>query len=202
MKKTFTISEKYNSFLWLPPKTASSTLSWILAFFDFSHFIEIDGNLKFFKDNLIHFGHETHFPPNYEKMSFILSTANPYDRVFSLFKMGHLERQEKITKEDFNTFLEKQVITNKNFNWIISETLGDRNPTFIIKKENLYGDLLKIPFISESNLNQCGILKEMCNKKINSSFEMKYRDELLDNQNKNLIYDFFKKDFDYFKYSK
>lgn len=113
-----------------------------------------------------------------------------------------MERQEKITKEDFNNFLEKQVITNKNFNWIISETLGDINPTYIIKKENLYGDLLKIPFISESNLNQCGILKEMCNKKINSSFEIKYRDEFLDNQNKNLIYDFFEKDFDYFKYSK
>ena len=42
-------------------------------------------------------------------------------------------------------------------------------PRYFLKMENLYEDYLKIPFVRESKLNQCGLLYDLCNMKINRS---------------------------------
>ena len=202
MNRTFTISENYNSFLWLPAKTASSTLSWIFAHFDFHHYIEENGKIKLFRDGLVHFGHETNFPPQNENMSFIVSIANPYDRVFSLFKMGNTERKDNFTKDDFDMFVSNHVFNNKNISWKVSVLLSERKPNYVVRKEYLFEDLLKIPFIKSSKLNHCGILEDMCNKKINSSFEYELKQKFFDYSTKEKIYEFFKSDFEYFDYSK
>jgi hypothetical protein len=79
---------------------------------------------------------------------------------------------------------------------------NERTPDFLIRTETIYDDLLKIPFIKNSKLNQCGILEEMCRKKINSSFESEEDEKLLSLEIKTKIYSFFKPHFEIFNYSK
>ena len=55
----YIMSPKYQSFVWLPPKTGSSTLSWILAYFEFGwyEFDEIKKDYVLRANDLVHFGH-------------------------------------------------------------------------------------------------------------------------------------------------
>jgi hypothetical protein len=75
-------------------------------------------------------------------------------------------------------------------------------PDYIIKTENLYEDLIKIPFIKESDLNNSGVLKNFCNKKINESSNKLNPEEYLTPHIKEIIYNISSDHFDLFGYEK
>lgn len=200
--KICNVSEKHNVFIWLPMKTASSTLSWIFAHYDFKKVrYESDGSHSIIQNDVTHFGHNTDMPPNSDGMKLICSLRNPYERFFSFFKMHISKDTNKITPENFENFLEKELVTHKSLLYESSSIFEKRKPDYFIRTENMYRDLIEIPFIRESKLNTCGILEEMCEKKINETFDFEHN--LFDNQKyKFIINELFSKHFEYGGYKK
>jgi hypothetical protein len=80
--------------------------------------------------------------------------------------------------------------------------LHDRSPDYLIRTENLYEDILKIPFIRDSDLNTSGILKNFCDKKINQSYNQLNPEEYLTPRIKEHIHSLCSDHFDLFGYER
>jgi hypothetical protein len=202
--ESYTISEKHKSFVWLPPKCATNFISWVLAYFEFSS-IQIDTETN--KIHTIrlnqygHFGHSTFLPPNHEELSFICAVRNPYHRVLSMFQS---QFDGQLTVENFEKFINERLTFNSRgpiFNKF-SEILHGRRPNYLIRTENLYEDILKIPFIRDSDLNSSGILKNFCDKKINQSYDHLNPEEYLTPRIKEIIQNLCSDHFDLFGYER
>jgi hypothetical protein len=126
---------------------------------------------------------------------------HPYERVLSYYKSTLPHIYNDFTIEGFNHFLNQSVFCEKSLFDDIHKFNG-RIPDILIKTETIYDDLLKIPFIKNSKLYECGILEEMCKKKVNPSFESERDEYLLSPDIKEKIYNFFKPQFEIFGYSK
>lgn len=197
--KRVTISQKHNSFLWLPSKTGSNSLSWILSYFEFDSFKIENEKLIPYYEGLTHFGHDTFFPPNHQTMIFICSLRNPYERFFSFFKLSCKNNRELMTKDNFRKYLESE-FNNENSTISKSKNIFDlRVPDYLIRTENFFEDLISIPFVNNSKLNQTNILKDMCNMKKHKSFEANFEEYLPDDY-RILIYENYKKHFELGKY--
>lgn len=202
--ESYTISEKHKAFVWLPPKCATNFISWVLAYFEFSS-IQIDTETN--KIHTIrlnqygHFGHSTFLPPNHEELSFICAVRNPYHRVLSMFQS---QFDGQLTVENFEKFINERLTFNSRgpiFNKF-SEILHGRRPNYLIRTENLYEDILKIPFIRDSDLNTSGILKNFCDKKINQSYDQLNPEEYLTPRIKEIIQNLCSDHFDLFGYER
>ena len=202
--ETYTTSEKYSSFIWLPPKCGSHTISWVLAYFDFtSIIINTETNSIHRKLNpSTHFGHSTMLPPNHEELSFICATRNPYHRVLSMYSNSlNWSSATDFSVEDFEKFINERVITSPSwFNY--STILKEKRPDYLIRTENLYEDLIQIPFIRDSDLNTSNILKNFCGKKSNRSYNQLNPDEYLTPRIKQIIYNLSSDHFDLFGYER
>jgi hypothetical protein len=200
---SYTISEKHNAFVWLPPKCATNFISWVLGYFEFSS-ITMDtetNQIHKIRPNLsTHFGHSTILPPNHEELLFICAIRHPYHRVLSMFQSqfdGHL------TVENFEKFIDERLTYNhRGPIFKFSEMLHDRSPDYLIRTENLYEDILKIPFIRDSDLNTSGILKNFCDKKINQSYNQLNPEEYLTPRIKEHIHSLCSDHFDLFGYER
>ena len=87
--ETYTISEKHNAFVWLPPKCATNFISWVLAYFEFSSIAmdtETNQIHRIMPNQSTHFGHSTILPPNHEELSFICAIRHPYHRILSMYQ--------------------------------------------------------------------------------------------------------------------
>lgn len=194
----YTISEDYNTFLWLPARTASTTLSWI-----FTHFNFYTGRFedeKFVReDNVIHhFGHVLLYPPNHRNMTFLYSTRHPYDRALSFYNAFGINRPDN---QGFKWYFENFLMKEYSLYFQSLKIREDRIPDYFIRAEKMYEDLLKIPFIKNSKLHKCGLLEDMCKRKLNSS-DPNESENFLTPEIKDTIYKTFKKQFDLFGYSK
>lgn len=203
LKESYKISKKHNSFLWLPARTGSTTLSWILFHYDFALYTyneELkDYNLE--EQYLMHFGHETFLPPTHKEMDFICTMRHPYDRVLSFYKLYFNDSPELNSYIFFEKFLNEICFVENSWIMKSSDIFNIRIPDYVIKLESLYQDLIKIPFIRDSKLNQCGILQEMCQKKLHNSTENLSK-EFLTHEVKDRIYNIFKTHFEIFGYEK
>lgn len=205
----FTISVQNNCFVWFPPKTSSSLVSWIFTYFDFKPFhINPETNvLEFDPPVLTHFGHNFCYPPDYSNMTFITTIRNPYHRVFSLFKTTKYSywsrklKQPIPTREDFETFFENDFLKNELQLKRFLPNFNKKLPNFVIRRENLLEDLLKIDFIKYSKLNESGILGEMCSRNINSSPSLLI-ENYISEENKEKIYETLKTEFEIGGYEK
>lgn len=203
-----TLSLTHKAFLWLPPKTASNTVSWILGHFDFNSYFWYNNNFVEVRKDSTHFSHEFNYPPNHEELSFICTFRNPYERIFSLFKMISnvtmkfpIEDFTYPSKDKFKDFFEKH-IKNENFDRRIKPPKFHlRKPDYLIRTETFYEDLLAIPFIRNSKLYECGILQEMCEKKINQSYTSNF-DDFMDEEMKDWIYTNYKDEFELGNYKR
>lgn len=203
---SFAVSEKFNSFVWFPPRSSTHTFSWIFGHYNFKiYYPSDDGGIEVLDSYSNHLGHYFCYPPNHENMTFICTTRNPYERIFSMFKLGRYSfRRIRLgfapvpTKEDFEKFytdfIEKGFKTYKPI-------FNQRRPDYVVRNENMFEDLLKIPFVRDSKLNTCGILEEMCQSKLNSSPQLDFN-EYIDERMKNIIYEEFKEEFEIGNYQK
>lgn len=199
----YTFSENYNSFIWTPMKTASSHASHVFSHFDF---ITISKNLNTGviinqSTDFINFGHALHFPPNHSNMSFICTIRHPYHRVFSLFSKRFLDPSEKPRIEEFEDFFHERIENGVEFTKTIN-MFDERVPDYVLRSENLYEDYLKIPFVMESKLNKCGILEDICNRKINKGYGNIDSESYLTPSVKGKIYKMFQSHFELFGYEK
>ena len=202
-----TLSLKHNSILWLPMRTASTHASWVFAHFDFMSYLtnKKDELMIDLISDKIHFGHELGLPPSHNSMSLISTARNPYERVFSYFNRQFLGRNIKPTQGEFEKFIQDLIENKTNFIKFFTkpvQSLIERVPDYIIRKENMYEDYLKIPFVKDSKLVSCGILEEMCNRKINDNAVSYNSSDFYTDHIRNQIYDFFKVEFDVFGYSR
>ena len=199
----YTISEKHKAFVWLPPKCATNFISWVLAYFEFSS-VEVDTETnrihRIRLNKSTHFGHCTFLPPNHEELSFICAVRNPYHRVLSMFQS---QFDGQLTVENFENFIDERITHNhRGPIFKFSEMLHDRSPDYLIRTENLYEDILKIPFIRDSDLNTSGILKNFCDKKINQSYNQLNPEEYLTPRIKEHIHSLCSDHFDLFGYER
>jgi hypothetical protein len=149
--QTHTISEKYDSFIWLPPKCATHLLSWVFTYFEFSSIAldkETNKILHVALNQITHLGHNTSFPPNYSDLSFICATRNPYERALSFYQFSGLHNQKSLS--GFENFIRERLSKDLFFNY--TDLFKVKKPDYIIRTENLYEDLIKIPFIKDSDL--------------------------------------------------
>ena len=199
--ETYTISEKHKTFVWLPPKCATNFISWVLGYFEFSS-IALDtetNQIHKIRPNLsTHFGHSTILPPNHEELSFICAIRNPYHRVLSMYQ----SQVKDPSVGDFEKFIDERIVINKSLLFKFSSSLNDRSPDYLIRTENLYEDILKIPFIRDSDLNSSGILKNFCDKKINQSYNQLNPEEYLTPRIKEIIHSLSSDHFDLFAYER
>lgn len=217
--QTYTVSEKHKTFVWLPPKCATHLISWVLSYFEFSSIaINTDTNQthRILGNEKIHFGHNTVLPPNHNELSFICVIRHPYQRVLSMYQYAHQVSKvfmhqvennfETANVDNFEKFINDTIVKNGQENnstfFGFSETIKHRMPNYIVKTENLYEDLIKIPFIKESDLNNSGILKNFCDRKINKSFIQLNPEEYLTPHIKEIIYNISSDHFDLFGYEK
>jgi hypothetical protein len=154
---------------------------------------------KIMPNQTTHFGHNTIFPPNHEELSFICAIRNPYRRVLSMYQ----SHAKDPSIENFEKFIDERVIKNTNLPiFKFSSFFKDRIPNYFIRTENLYEDIIKIPFIKDSDLNSSGVLKNFCDKKINKSYNQLNPDEYLTPHIKEIIYNISSDHFDLFGYER
>jgi hypothetical protein len=199
---TYTISEKHKTFVWLPPKCATNFISWVLGYFEFSS-IALDtetNQIQKIRPNLsTHFGHSTILPPNHEELLFICAIRHPYHRVLSMYQ-SHAENP---SVENFKKFIDERIVKNYHIPMFkFSSFLKDRSPNYLIRTENLCEDILKIPFIKDSDLNSSGVLKNFCERKINKSYHQLNPEEYLTSDIKEIIHNLSSDHFDLFGYER
>ena len=159
------ISEKYKTFLWLWDKTGTSHAKEILSNFNFSFYEVSTKPKKLISDSITQFHYCSLFE-GHENYKYLVTARNPYTRFFSLFRMS--SPQNKITIDNFRTFIEEKIQSPNNFN---CADFSERTPDFFLRLENLYDDYCKIPFINESNLKRNGTLMILCDNIVNKGKE-------------------------------
>jgi len=81
--------------------------------------------------------------------------------------------------------------------------LFKRKPDYFLRVESLYYDYIQIPFIRNSKLNKCGLLYELCNKKLHSNKNnVKSLEEYYTEDMANHTYEQFKDYFELLGYDK
>jgi hypothetical protein len=195
------VSEKNKTFFWLPPKCASTSLSWVLSYFEFSSIaIDVDTNeIQRISLNQTHYGHSMIYPSNYSELTFVCAVRNPYHRTLSMYK----SHSKDLSVNNFENFINEKLLKNENLNTLkITGLFTKKIPDYYIRTENIYEDLIKIPFIGESELNTSGVLKTFCLKKMNMSFNQPNPEEYLTPRIKETIYEIFSEQFELFGYEK
>jgi len=186
------ISEKHNCFLWTPAKTASTHAIHVFNYFEFSSF-RCDYNRKIIfqeNDHLTH-EHELSLFSGHEKYKLISTIRNPYSMLVSIYTF--------FKPNEFNSFegfiFDYKVKPKENL-------MKERLPDYFIRQENLYDDYVKIPFVRDSKLNECGILKELCDRKINKGPNKKPIKDYYNQETADIIYLNYKEYFDLCGYDK
>jgi hypothetical protein len=182
---TINISEKYKSFVWAPPKTGTTHLFFVLRHFDFEglsvNYDRTDTTRIY--DYVTH-NHSTNLFLGHENYKLILSARNPYSTAFSYY--CHMMSNGDVSIENFRNYIYDNFPPQQSRMRVIFQLETNRKPDYVLRVETLYEDYTKIPFVRNSLLNTSGILKDLCNKKMNRSkydlpsFKKFYNKELAD----------------------
>lgn len=171
--KRYNISEKYKSFLWIPPKTGSYHAIWVLENFDF-YYLEMTPNRKKIQRYVqrTEHSHQIALFDGHEKYKLICTARHPLKRVFSAFIYTSNNRKSTdLSKKAFINFFIREFHGGESA-WFEGLFFDERIPDYFLRTENLFEDYSKIPFVAESELFKSGKLEEMCKEKKNS-FEKK-----------------------------
>jgi hypothetical protein len=112
-----------------------------------------------------------------------------------------LEPTKKPEIKEFEDFSHEIIEIDPEFTRT-TNMFESRVPDFVLRAENLYEDYLKIPFILDSKLYKCGILEDICNRKINKGLGTLNIEKYLTSSVEEKIYKMFQSHFDLFGYEK
>jgi hypothetical protein len=198
-----TYSDIHKSILWTPQKTGSFHAVFIFTHFDFSTEFFDKETFELSKvrpSNIISHHHNCIITEQTKDYDVICTTRNPYARLLSAFFYFTDTEKTELTVQNFRKFFVKQVEELSVFH---DGYYGySKVPKYFLKLENLYEDYIKIPFIQESKLNQCGILYDLCKMKMNKSRKHVPTSDFFTVDMVNYFYDNFRNLFDIDGYEK
>ena len=180
-------SETLNVFWFNPMRAATRSTKEIQLFLNFTD----SGN---------------HDEPNkkHNGFYFVSNIRNPYSRVVSLFYF--IFRTDNRDIDNFKLFVKKKIWEERNLESPpnlqlnlnkIFEKFG-RNPDYLVKTENIYDDIMDLPFIKEkTNPDFLRLMDEKIRK--NNYFQeygrKPYWKEHYDEDTANILYEYLEKDF-------
>lgn len=160
-------SEKNKAFLWTPPKTSSIHALTVFTLFDFEWF---SGSYdKKYVERYTPYpqhNHALNLFDGHENYSLICTARNPVHRLFSAYMFNNPDSEK--TPSGFREFMISLTLEVNPF-WMIGTKDFVRIPDYFVRQEHLFEDYSKIPFIKNSKVFECGVLEEICQKKINDT---------------------------------
>jgi hypothetical protein len=150
--------------------------------------------------------HGLQIPEGKEDYYFVLNTRNPYTRMISIYHLFCL--QFNIEPNNFNGWIRKEFdekkrfpydTLNLNYQIFLKEKIF-KTPDLIIKLENLYSDILKLPFFADNSDELFDIVNNNILTNHYSSgydYNQYYNQDLAD-----YVYSILEEDFVYFNYNK
>ena len=81
-----------------------------------------------------------------------------------------MQNKKDRSPEKFLEYFDSLVSSDCSDNLLIKDLMKfQRVPDYFIRVENLYKDLIKIPFVFDSDVNKSGLLSSLCKTVVNSS---------------------------------
>ena len=189
------VNEKYR-LVWIAPER-SGTRS-LVRIFTFCGFVCKGRPLNLGYG--FHYTHNWEIPEKYKDYKIISSARNPYSRTLALYK-NFVYGFEDITFREYILGLtcgkpEENLIDGNSKYSTFTNPLFEKQPEYIIKLENFYEDIKKLPFIFNHLTEQQ--LETMCEhgKEI-EEWESHYDQEM-----KDLVYEHLKHQFDTWGYDR
>ena len=189
------VNEKYG-LVWIAPER-SGTRS-LVKIFTFCGFVCQGRPLNLGYG--YHYTHNWEIPEKYKDYKIISSARNPYSRTLALYK-NFVYGFEDITFREYILGLtcgkpEENLIDGNSKYSTFTNPLFEKQPEYIIKLENFYEDIKKLPFIFNHLTEQQ--LETMCEhgKEI-EEWESHYDQEM-----KDLVYEHLKHQFDTWGYER
>lgn len=140
----------------------------------------------------------------FKEFLFVSNFRNPYSRFVSIFHFQF--PNEKRTIDNFKIFVEKKIweeqyLTLKpDLQLSLTGIFEKRQmfPNYLVKLENLYDDIINLPFVKNYVNDEFLTLMDSCVKK--NGYLQEYREraswqEHYDEKTANLVYEFLEKDF-------
>ena len=148
--------------------------------------------------------HELEIPKDKEDYFFVLNTRNPYDRMISIYHLFCINYN--LIPNNFNNWIREKLVEeikypNQTLNYqIFLKKKILKTPDLIIKVENLYSDILKIPIFTDNSDELFDIVNEniLTNHYSSKNNYEKYYDQNL----ADYVYSYLEEDFVYFNYNK
>jgi hypothetical protein len=196
----FTYSEEERLAVFLPGKTGTIHATFILNHYNFkTNTHQTNDERLISEDDYVIHHHDEIIPKVYEDYDVMYTTRNPYTRLISMYY--HDSRMDSTYTKTFKEYFSNRVNhgwlhLNAGFNFV-------KTPKYILRMEHLYEDYIQIPFIRDSKLNECGLLYELCNKKIHAKKqETKSLEEYYTQDMANHVYETLRPYFDFTGYDK
>jgi len=148
--------------------------------------------------------HGLQIPKDKEDYFFVLNTRNPYIRMISIYHLFCFD--SKLEPNNFNRWvrekLEEEVkLSYKTLDYqIFLKKKIYKTPDLIIRLEDLYSDILKLPFFSDSSDELFDIVNtNILTNRYSSEYDYNqyYDQDLAD-----YVYSYLEEDFVYFNYKK
>ena len=175
--------------IWATPiRTATRSCTPIQKYFGF----EINGQ------------HDLEIPKGKEDYFFVLNTRNPYNRMISIYHLYCTQFQ--LVPNNFKIWITKKLdeevnLPNQTLNYqIFLKKKITKTPNLIIRLENLYSDVLELPFFDNNSDELFDIFNDNIIKNVYSSgydYKEYYNQDLAD-----YVYSYLEEDFVYFNYNK
>ena len=148
--------------------------------------------------------HDLEIPKGKEEYFFVLNTRNPYTRMISIYHLFCVHY--KLIPNNFNNWIREKLVEeikypNQTLNYqIFLKKKISKTPDLIIKIENLYSDILKIPIFTDNSDELFDIVNEniLTNHYSSKNDYEKYYDQNL----ADYVYSYLEEDFLYFNYNK
>ena len=148
--------------------------------------------------------HDLEIPKGKEDYFFVLNTKNPYTRMISIYHL--FCNNFNLIPNNFNNWIREKLVEeikypNQTLNYqIFLKKKILKTPDLIIKVENLYSDILKIPIFTDNSDELFDIVNEniLTNHYSSKNNYEKYYDQNL----ADYVYSYLEEDFVYFNYNK
>lgn len=182
------LSEKYKCEWVAPERTGSRKVAEILSYYGFTN----NGSPLYRPNNHAH----SHQGPNeaLKDYTLICNARNPYGRTYSIYK-NFFSRMPENNDITFKVYLQNHVKISRTFRSVVNPTF-DKLPDYIIRLENMFDDLLKLPFISDS------LSKKQLEMLCHHEKPIEDWEQFYDEESKEIVYNLTKHHFDIWGYEK
>lgn len=148
--------------------------------------------------------HELEIPKGKEDYFFVLNTRNPYIRMISIYHL--FCNNFNLIPNNFNNWIRENLVEEikyhnqtLNYQFFLKNKIT-KTPDLLIRVENLYSDILKLPFFNDDSDELFNVVNDnILRNSYSSGYDYKeyYNQDLAD-----YVYSYLEEDFVYFNYNK